>query len=1014
MAKILPKGKKVTGTKKKDKIVHTGKGVWKKTLTVKAGAGNDVINFKKSNYKNTIYGEAGKDTIYGGKKNDKIYGGKGNDKIYTGKGTNTLYINKGDGNDTIYHQGKKTVIKVNKAKSSDNQSFEKKGNDLIMTYTHGGTKTKEVLTFKNYYKGNKNIYLGKKKLETVINSKGMTITGSGNITGTAGNDIINGSKGNDTINGGKGNNTIYLKKNEGTDTILNGGGNDTLVFSQESNFDNFTFTESGDDLNVTAGGTTAIIKGYNSGKSSVKTIKAGNLSFNKMYRYAELYDQEIYGTSSNDLLFSQEDGYGSGYVKYYMGDGNDILYIDDAYESQIHGGNGNDYIKMTNGEENYIYAGAGNDTITLDHEEEDSIYASNGNNYINLTNTSYTDICLKDMTGNNTIATDWYDYVYLDFRYNETSSANNGDEMLRTLQLAEGDDPYYYVLGQKSGNDLIMTTVNNKTVTIKDFYGGYSDGWVDIIDETDNFYLERGLNEHIFFNNPGYVKLTTGDNLINNKQNYYIYGKENIAYNVTMNNVSYNNIDIYGAGGKTINIQNAQQNYIEIGGGVNLTFNGSNNYMNTYAGTSGSTYNITGNSNRLEIQSAPISGLTYSIEGNNNYLEGYLKTATINLNGTGNYAYLEAQNGRTYGASATITVNTAGSNEVDLYIDSGSEDAYSVTYNVTSTGNDIFHQVNYQNLFMNYHYDFAGSAGKNKEITAGYYNNTSISGVDDTGEIKISTNRAKGYVILHNNGSNNITLRDFDWETMTYHRPYPVYYSYAPDIILSGTSEAGLDTTTFANKVKVQYGESKQYNTLNNFVQHFNIDSNNFTFGADGVGYLHNLTNDYLVSSTYSSSNNTYSNYQFSTGRHMVYDAGGSADNLTIAENISDIRMYFNITSEGLVLNSDLYFLNSTEFQNFMKGNTVSGYLDIKSGLGAGQIENVQVGTYSLNYSDLTSTADGSLIQEVTAWLTTNGKDSVADVISTGTDAQKTALFNIYNNHTDFANNNQNLYWGQG
>ncbi len=96
---IKPKGKKVTGTKKKDKITWTSNKLWKKALTVKAGAGNDVINFKKSNYKNTLYGEAGNDKIYGGKKVDKIYGGKGNDKLYGYAGNDV--IKGGAGNDYI-------------------------------------------------------------------------------------------------------------------------------------------------------------------------------------------------------------------------------------------------------------------------------------------------------------------------------------------------------------------------------------------------------------------------------------------------------------------------------------------------------------------------------------------------------------------------------------------------------------------------------------------------------------------------------------------------------------------------------------------------------------------------------------------------------------------------------------------------------------------------------------------------------------------------------------------------
>ena len=49
---IKPKGSKVIGTKKKNKITWSSSKAWKKDLTVKAGAGNDVINFKKSKYKN--------------------------------------------------------------------------------------------------------------------------------------------------------------------------------------------------------------------------------------------------------------------------------------------------------------------------------------------------------------------------------------------------------------------------------------------------------------------------------------------------------------------------------------------------------------------------------------------------------------------------------------------------------------------------------------------------------------------------------------------------------------------------------------------------------------------------------------------------------------------------------------------------------------------------------------------------------------------------------------------------
>ena len=135
MAKITPKGKTVTGTKKKDKIVHTGKGAWKTTLTVNAGAGNDLINFKKSKYKNKIYGEAGKDTIYGGKKNDKIYGGKGNDTITGGNGNYTIYgeqgrdtIDVGNGKNLVSDMILKNIAYKDSNELFNNIGFEPRAN----------------------------------------------------------------------------------------------------------------------------------------------------------------------------------------------------------------------------------------------------------------------------------------------------------------------------------------------------------------------------------------------------------------------------------------------------------------------------------------------------------------------------------------------------------------------------------------------------------------------------------------------------------------------------------------------------------------------------------------------------------------------------------------------------------------------------------------------------------------------------------------------------------------------
>ena len=57
------KGKKLVGSKLKDKIKWANYPVFQRALTVKGGSGNDVINFKKSKYKNKLYGNNGNDKI---------------------------------------------------------------------------------------------------------------------------------------------------------------------------------------------------------------------------------------------------------------------------------------------------------------------------------------------------------------------------------------------------------------------------------------------------------------------------------------------------------------------------------------------------------------------------------------------------------------------------------------------------------------------------------------------------------------------------------------------------------------------------------------------------------------------------------------------------------------------------------------------------------------------------------------------------------------------------------------
>ena len=114
----------ITGTKKKDKITWTSS--WERALTVKTGRGNDTINFKKSKYKNKLFGGSGNDKIYGGKKTDTIHGNAGADLLYGRNGNDTLY--GGNGND--YIEGGADSDKVFGGAGNDTIKGGK-GNDII-------------------------------------------------------------------------------------------------------------------------------------------------------------------------------------------------------------------------------------------------------------------------------------------------------------------------------------------------------------------------------------------------------------------------------------------------------------------------------------------------------------------------------------------------------------------------------------------------------------------------------------------------------------------------------------------------------------------------------------------------------------------------------------------------------------------------------------------------------------------------------------------------------------------
>jgi hypothetical protein len=246
MAKIKIKGKKVTGTKGKDKITWKNTDEWKKNLTVNALAGNDVINFKKSKYKNKLNGDAGNDTIYGGKGNDTIKGGAGNDKLYGYNGNDKIYansgknlLNGGNGADSLY------------GGTGSDKLYGGKGNDMLQSGSKAATtfffsKGDGADTIKNSKKSDViqidsvvSVKVAKNKSNKLEITYGTDkiVVDNYNFAGTAANNIdkilVKNSKGGyDTI-------SIYDKLNGG-----GGGGGDTR---------NYISTPANETFNLTTG-----------------------------------------------------------------------------------------------------------------------------------------------------------------------------------------------------------------------------------------------------------------------------------------------------------------------------------------------------------------------------------------------------------------------------------------------------------------------------------------------------------------------------------------------------------------------------------------------------------------------------------------------------------------------------------------------------------------------------------------------------------------------------------------
>ncbi len=395
-----PKNGKVTGTDNDDSIIWQNSSPWKKSLTVDGLAGNDVINFKSSSYKNNkLFGRAGNDTINGGKSadsidgasgNDKLYGnggndtikagygndyivgGKGNDKIYLQKGKNTVVFNSGDGKDTIYKgQGTFTsdIVKFNNFANFNAlvKAVKAKmvGFDLVINYT-----SKDSITLANFFKTN--VFTSIKGVKTrdnvVVEMPDFlkkltfnTFSGKTKVKGTATNDLIIGTNRADTLNGAKGNDVI--RGNDGEDRIHGNEDNDSIDGGKGTDH---IYGDSGNDTLKGGDGTDTIFGG--SGNDEIRGgAHADHLhgDSGKDIIYGDGGRDNLWGEAGDDILYGGADNDtikgGAGNDKLYGGDGDDNLYGGDE-----NGGSGNDTLIGGKGDDKYLKVSLSDFTTIID------------------------------------------------------------------------------------------------------------------------------------------------------------------------------------------------------------------------------------------------------------------------------------------------------------------------------------------------------------------------------------------------------------------------------------------------------------------------------------------------------------------------------------------------------------------------------------------------------------------------------------------------------------------------
>ena len=674
MAKIAPKGKKVTGTKKNDKITWVSQKPWKKNLTVKAGSGNDVVNFKKSKYKNTIYGDKGNDKILGGKSVDKIYGGAGNDKLYgyngndiIKAGSGTDYIDGGAGNDKIYGESGTNTLKGGA------------GND----YIYAGSGTDKIY--------------GGAGTDIIYANKGVN------------NVYINKGEGNDKIRGVETSSKLNLNLGTGLQRVIvyKNGANYVVErkyseeYSEFTTLENFNYDAAKDKVSVIYNGKTVAlsslyIPNYDPATSTIKDLGDEGGSYTAA---SSGKNQIVYGGAGNDTIRTKES---DDYIN--AGEGNNGITIDGGSNTvitgsgddtiNINGGDGPNVIEAGDGDNTIlsngsstITAGAGDDLVTVQGgtaESESYIDVGAGKNAVQMYSLGVSTIT---GSGDDTIAV-WAggtnvintgngeDYIYINEGTN-TIDLTNADGTHLTVYDGNSHNTVYGGAGNNTYNFQGGST--NLTVDDHEGQSAYSIGGGSVTisgngDDVDKVTITGGTNHNI----------TTGggeDTITIDYAAGSVIDTGADADRVTISSGASNTTVDAGKGNDSITA-NGSGNILYGGQGQDtINANSANGNSTIYGGNDSlgadTGYNVINAANGYNNVIYAGNGVT-SVSGGESYIKGDSIWAGYNGNGDNTI----------YGGNGNDYIQADGSSEASVTGGKGSDTIYSGSYRSTVDGGE--------------------------------------------------------------------------------------------------------------------------------------------------------------------------------------------------------------------------------------------------------------------------------------------------------------------------------------